>query len=107
MVCSTFINFFSFNLRNYMFQSAEKCEMTSFYMTSLHVGLNEAAKCVAIIPFTLLASLSRPPHTHAKYKMATIFGLTYENNQPIYESWRYKNLERTHDWCLAVGKVAF
>ena len=24
--------------------------MTSFYMTSLHVNLNEAAKCVDIIP---------------------------------------------------------
>ena len=33
--------------------------MTSFYMTSLHVNMNEAAKCVDIIPFTLLASLSR------------------------------------------------
>ena len=42
---------FSFNLRNYIFQSAKKCEMTSFYMTSLHVELNEAAKCVDIIPW--------------------------------------------------------
>ena len=49
--------FFSFNLRNYvLFQSAKKCEMTSFSMTSLHVDLNEAAKCVDIIPLTLLAS---------------------------------------------------
>ena len=23
------------------------------------------------------------------------------------ESWRHHNLERTHDWCSAVGKVAF
>ena len=36
-----------------------KCEMTSFYMTSLHVDLDEAAKCVDVIPLTLLASLSR------------------------------------------------
>ena len=33
--------------------------MTSFYMTSLQVDLNEAAKCVDTIPLTLLASLSR------------------------------------------------
>ena len=51
--------FFSFKLRNYIFQSAKKCEMTSLYMASLHVDLNEAAKCVDIIPLKLLASLSR------------------------------------------------
>ena len=33
--------------------------MTSFYMTSLQVDLNEAANCVDIIPFTLLAALPR------------------------------------------------
>ena len=33
--------------------------MTSFSMTSRHVNLNEAAKCVDIIPVILLASLSR------------------------------------------------
>ena len=49
-----FFNFFSFNLRNNIFQSAKKCEMTSFYMTSLLVDLNEAAKCFDIIPLTLL-----------------------------------------------------
>ena len=53
-----FFNFFSFDLRNYIFQSATKSEMNSFFMTSLHVDLNEAAKCVAIIPPTLLASFS-------------------------------------------------
>ena len=58
-VCNTFFNFFSLYLRNYIFQSAKKCEMTSFYMTSLHVDLNEAAKCVDIIPLILLAPLSR------------------------------------------------
>ena len=42
---------FSLNLRNYIFQSAKKCEMTSFSMTSPHVDLNLAAK--------LLVSLSR------------------------------------------------
>ena len=36
--------------------------MTSFYMTSLHVDPNEAAKCVDIIPLTLLASY--PAFTH-------------------------------------------
>ena len=37
---------FSFNLRNYIFQSVKKCKMTS---SSLHVDLKEAAKCVDII----------------------------------------------------------
>ena len=32
--------FFSFSLRNYVFISAKKCEMTSFSMTSLHIDLN-------------------------------------------------------------------
>ena len=59
MMCITFFNFFSFNLGSYISQSAKKCEMASFYMTSLHVDLNEAAKCVDIIPRTLLAFLSR------------------------------------------------
>ena len=45
-------------LRHPVFQSAKKCEMTSFCMTLLHADLNEAAKCVDIIPLTLLASLS-------------------------------------------------
>ena len=54
-----FSNIFSLDLRNYIFQSAKKCEMTSFCMTSLHVDLNEAAKCVDIMLPTLLASLSR------------------------------------------------
>ena len=40
--------FFSFNLRNYIFQSAKKCEMTLIYMASLHVDLNEAAEWVDI-----------------------------------------------------------
>ena len=52
-----FFNFFlSQTAKNYIFQSAKKCELTSLSMTSLHVDLNEAAKCVDI---TLLASLSR------------------------------------------------
>ena len=49
-------------------------------MTSLHVDLNEAAKCIDIIP--LLASLSHhivslliaPSHSLTKYKMAKISG---------------------------------
>ena len=36
-----FFQFFSFNLRNYIFQFAKKCEMTSFSMISFHVDLNE------------------------------------------------------------------
>ena len=51
--------FSSFNLRNSIFQSAKKCEMTSFYVTSLHVDLNAAARCVDIRLLTLLASLSQ------------------------------------------------
>ena len=39
--------------------------MTSFYIKSLQVDLNEAAKCVDIIPLTLLASLSHLfAHSH-------------------------------------------
>ena len=72
--------FFSFNLRNYIFQSAKNCEMTSFSMTSLHVDLNEAARCVEIIPLTFASLLIAPSHTGTKYKMATIFGLTYEDS---------------------------
>ena len=59
MVCGSFFNFFSFNLRNYIFHSAKECEMASFSMISLHVDLNEAAKCVDVILITLLASLPR------------------------------------------------
>ena len=44
-------------IANFLFQSAKKCKMTSSYMTSLQGDLNEAAKCVDIIPLTLLASL--------------------------------------------------
>ena len=53
-----FFNFFSFNLRSDIFQSAKKCETTLFPMTSFHVDLNEAAKFVDIIQLTFLASLS-------------------------------------------------
>ena len=42
--------------------------------------------------------LIAPSHTRIKYKMVTIFCQTYED---------YENLERTHGWCSAVGKVAF
>ena len=54
-----FFHFFSLNLRNYIFQSDKKCEMTSFYIMSLNVDLNVAAKSDGITPLTLLASLSR------------------------------------------------
>ena len=54
-----FSTFFSLIVRKYIFQSAKKCEVTTFYMTSLQVDLNKAAKCVDIIPLTLLASISR------------------------------------------------
>ena len=74
-VCYFFSIFFSFNLRNYIFPSAQKCEMTS-----LHVDLNEAANCVDIMPLTLLAYLSRLRTLVQNTKMATIFGLTYEDS---------------------------
>ena len=62
--CEWFVVLFSvlslFYLRNYVFQSDKKCEMTSSYMISLHIDLNEAAKWVDIIPPpALLDSLSR------------------------------------------------
>ena len=46
-----FLIIFSFNLRNCIFQSAKKCEMTSLHLTSLHADLNEAAKYVDIIVY--------------------------------------------------------
>ena len=62
-----------------MFQSAKKCEMTSFSMTLLNIDLNEVAKCVDYT--THIASLLIAPlHTSTTYKMATIFGLTYEDS---------------------------
>ena len=63
--------------------------MTSFCMTSLHVDLNEAVKIVDITSLLILHS-----HTHSKYNMATIFGLT-KIDRPIHESSRHENLERT------------
>ena len=64
-----------------MFQSAKKCELTSFSMTSLHVGLNEAAKRVDMIYANHSANLlMAPSHTSKKYKVETIFGLTYEDS---------------------------
>ena len=93
MVYSIFSTFVSFNLRNYIFQCAKKCEMTSSYMTSLHVDLNEAAKCVDIIPHaTHIASLLiAPSHTLKKYKMATIFGLSKKyQNFPLVLGWKFK-----------------
>ena len=73
-----FSTFSSFDLRNYICQSAKK----SFYTTSLHVDLNEAAKCVDIKPYTthITSLLIAPSHTRTKYKMATIFGLTYKDS---------------------------
>ena len=92
--------FLSFDLRNYIFQSAKKCEMTPFY-------LNEAAKCVDIIPLTLLASLSRLRTVVRNTKWRRYLAYLTKIDQPLYENSRNKNFERTHDWCSAVGKVAF
>ena len=69
--------FFSFNLRNYIFQSAKKCVMASFCLTSLHVDLSEAAKCVDIVLPTLHCQPPYRPFAHSyNIHMATIFGLT-------------------------------
>ena len=52
--------------------------MTSFSMTSLHIDLHEAAKCdyTTQIASLLVAS----SHTRTNDKMATTFGLTYEDS---------------------------
>ena len=70
--------FFSFNLRNYIFESTKKRETTSFSMTSFHGDLKEAAKC-ADITIYIASLLLVPSHTRTKYKKATIFGLTHES----------------------------
>ena len=91
VVNSTFFNFFSFISvkpvsvkpaisKNQRFQSAKKCKMTSFYMISLNVDLNEAAKFVDIIPLTLLASSLHLCTLVQNAKWFTIFGLTYEDS---------------------------
>ena len=59
--------FFSFNLRNYIFHSA---------MTSFHVDLNEAAKCIDHTASLLIA----PSPTRTECKMATIFSLNYDDS---------------------------
>ena len=65
MLCSNIFQFFlSFYLRNYIFESAKKCEMASFCVMSPHADLNEAAKCIDIIPLTSL--LIAPLHTRPK-----------------------------------------
>ena len=85
--------------------------MTSFYMTSSHVDLNEAAKSVDIIPLTLLASLT---HLHTfvkntKWRMETIFGLAYEDLSTNLRKLMALKLGKyfTIGGCSAVGKVAF
>ena len=67
--------------------------MTSFSMTSLHVDLNEATKCVDIIPFTLLASLSRLSTLVQNTKWRRYLAQLKKIHQPIYESWRHQNLK--------------
>ena len=79
--------FFSFNLRNYMFQSAKKCEMTSFSMTSLHVDLNEAVKCVDI---------------HCVHLVIETFGVSFKFNYP-YQRVIYDN--HAVNWVLIYDNV--
>ena len=102
MVCSTFFNFFWFSLRNFILQSAKDCEMTSFSTTSLHVDLKEAAKCVDIIPLTLLASLSRLRNSYKMQngddvwpdllrfinKFMKVGGIrSWKNSRLVFSSW--------------------
>ena len=102
-----FSNLLSFNLRSYIFQSAGKCEMTSSYMMSLHVNLNEATKCVDIIPLTSLPSLTHLRTLVQNMKRRRCLASLAKIHHPIYESLGASNLERTHDCYSAVGKVAF
>ena len=44
---------------------------------------------------------------YATPEMVMTFGLTYENSFTNNDCWRCHNLERTHNWCSAVGKAAF
>ena len=65
----------------FIFQSAKKCKITSFYMTALHIDLNEAVKCVDNVFATHITSLLiAPSYTRTKYKVATIVGLTYADS---------------------------
>ena len=78
-----YFSFFPFNLRNYIFQSAKKCEMTSFSIPSPQCDLNEASKCVDTLyhsPIHTASLLIAPSRTTTKYKMATIFRLTYQHS---------------------------
>ena len=74
---------FPYDLQNYIFQSTMKCKMTSFYITSLHVDLNKAAKCVDVFYHDtthIVSLLIASSHTRTKYKMVSIFGLVYEDS---------------------------
>ena len=66
----------------------------SSYMTSLHIDLNEAAKCVDMhsvvdMPLALLAALSS---TLINCKIATTFGLTDENPIAYYSQLKVSSL---------------
>ena len=74
--------------------------MMSFYMTSLYVDLNEAAKCIDIMPHCFAHSNK------------------LQNGDDIWPNLRrlivkfmnvrgMKTWKRTHDWSSALGKVAF
>ena len=79
--------------------------MTLFSITSLHVDLNEAAKCVNIIPLTLLASLSRLRTLVQKYKMATIFGLTYEDSLTNHQSMKVGGIKTWKELTIGVQQL--
>ena len=96
-----FFNFFSFNLQDYVFKSAKRCEMTSFSMTSPHVDLNEAANCVDIMsPYRAFAHSYRIENGGIKtWKELTITGvqqlvrLLFSNNSissgPVFQLLSY------------------
>ena len=67
--------------------------MTSFSMTSLHVDLNEAIKCIDMTLILTDSFLMAHLRTCTKYKMATKFGITYEN-----WSWRKMKVGDVTSW---------
>ena len=75
--------------------------MTSFCMTSLHLDLNEAAKCVDIMPGFNVAHSYKIQNGDDIWPNLRRLIVEFMNVQGL------NTLERTHDWCSAVGKVAF
>ena len=69
-------------------------------MTLSHVDLNEAAKCIDHIAGLFIA----PSHTRTKYQNGDEI---WPNLQSFMNQFMKIGGIETHDWCSAVGKVAF